>query len=252
MVCRVPYPRSKWLASLGLLLVLVLPLPIARNLEAQAIERWMTPSGTIYFGHQPPSGSTLLGVVGDVETNTRSAAPAESCSQNHASAGIGTETYVLPMVIALFVVACGVALVFSSSLRRSQTSVIDSPWPYLFKQPFSHRQEVLYFRLRNALPDHVVLAQVRLARFMSIKKGHWFYPWRVWINRLSADFLVYAKDSSVRVAIDLVRGNHGSDLREAIAATKSKALASASVRFLRWNVDALPDEEAIRRDVLSR
>jgi Protein of unknown function (DUF2726) len=252
MVRGAQYTYLKRLGRVRSLLLLLLALLIARYVEAQAIERWMTPSGSIYFGHNPPPGSTLLGVVGDVEPSTRSDAPRDLPHQDHDSASMATGTYILPIVIGLFVVACGVATTFVSNMRRSQTSLVDSPWPYLFKQPFSHRQEVLYFRLRNALPDHIVLAQVRLTRFLNVKNGYWFYPWKVWINRLSADFLVYAKDSSVRVAIDLDDDDDNSELRNVIAATKDKALTSANVRLVRWSTKALPDEDAIRRELLRR
>jgi Protein of unknown function (DUF2726) len=229
---------------------LLLALLIAGHVEAQAVQKWMTPSGSLYFGDKPPPDSTLLGVLGNVEPRTQSDARQDLCNDSNDSVSTAN-MYILPVVLGLFVVSGGVTISFVSYLRRSQTLATDSPWPFYFKQPLSYRQEVLYFRLRNALPDHIVLTQVQLGRFLDVRGGYRSLPWKVWINRLSADFLVCAKDSSVLVAIDLDDGSHESELREVVAATKGKALTSAKVRLVRWNTAALPDEDTIRRELLS-
>ena len=41
-----------------------------------------------------------------------------------------------------------------------------SPWPFYAKKPLTQPEQVLYFRLIDALPGHIVLAQVQLLRFL--------------------------------------------------------------------------------------
>ena len=88
MVRGAQYTYLKRLRRVRSLLLLLLALLIARYVEAQAIERWMTPSGSIYFGHNPPPGSTLLGVVGDVEPSIRGDAPRDLPHPDHDSASM--------------------------------------------------------------------------------------------------------------------------------------------------------------------
>jgi hypothetical protein len=95
-----------------------------------------------------------------------------------------------------------------------------------------------------------VLTHVRLSRFLGVKSGHWFFLWKIWINRLSVDFLVFSKDSSVLAAIELDDGSHEFERRQMMGGRIDKALSSAKVRLVRWRSEALPDEDAIRRDVL--
>src|SRR5262249_484081 len=60
--------------SVGVVLTLILLLgaPVACPVQAQAVQKWMTPTGSLYLGDTPPPRSTLLGVVGEVESNARS------------------------------------------------------------------------------------------------------------------------------------------------------------------------------------
>jgi hypothetical protein len=49
------------------------------------------------------------------------------------------------------------------------------PWPFQARKPLPAVEQVLWFRLTEALPDHIVLAQVQLSRLLSVKKGHNFH-----------------------------------------------------------------------------
>jgi hypothetical protein len=51
-------------------------------------------------------------------------------------------------------------------------------------------------------------------------------------------------------AIELDDGSHEFERRQMMGGRIDKALSSANVRLVRWSREALPDEEAIRRDVL--
>ncbi len=125
------------------------------------------------------------------------------------------------------------------------------PWPFYVKKPLTQPEQVLYHRLVKALPDHIVLAQVQVSRVLGVKKGSNFNEWNNRINRLSYDFVVCGKDSTVLAAIELDDKTHDSSRRTATDEKKNKATADAGLRLIRWNVKALPDESAIQAQLRS-
>jgi hypothetical protein len=119
-------------------------------------------------------------------------------------------------------------------------------WPFYVKRPLSQPEQVLYHRLLSALPEHFVLAQVQVSRVLGVKKGFNFHEWNNRINRLSYDFVVCTKDSTVLAAIELDDKSHEAASRVATDRKKDKATRDAGVRLIRWHVKALPDQAAIQ------
>jgi very-short-patch-repair endonuclease len=119
----------------------------------------------------------------------------------------------------------------------------------MVRKPMSVPEQVLYFRLLEALPEHIVLAQVQLSRFLGVKRGHPVQAWLNRINRLSVDFLVLKKDATVVAAIELDDKTHQRSDRRAADARKDRALADAGVKLVRWNVADMPNPDRIRSDL---
>jgi len=247
---------TEWI-SLHALVALCLVLGVVQYAESQAVQKWKTPNGTIYFGDKPPAGSTLLGVAGNVApTLEAETQPSPRSNNDSTSAGVRSENFTALAIVLLVAVGSIAVAAFVFYTRRVETTAIpakgEEPWPFYLKRPLSQPDQVLFFRLRNALPDHIVLAQVQLSRFLEVKRGYNLRWWNNRINRLSADFLVCAKDASVLAAIELDDSTHNSALRQEVDARKNKAIASAKVKLVRWRTTALPDEETIRREILSQ
>ncbi len=146
-----------------------------------------------------------------------------------------------------------VALAVVSRLLRGfiRTRKNSTPWPFYARKLMSQPEQVLYHRLVRALPDHIVLAQVQVSRVLGVRKGSRFHEWNNRINRLSYDFVVCSKDSSVFAAIELDDKSHEAELRVLADAKKDKATQDAGIRIIRWSVSAIPSEAAIRDEVLS-
>lgn len=104
-------------------------------------------------------------------------------------------------LIVLIVAAILVAIVALLLAKKKQPSE-SGPWPYYAKRPLSQPEQILHFRLANALPEHMILAQVQLSRMLGVKKGNNYQAWLNRINRMSADFVVCAKDSSILAVIE--------------------------------------------------
>jgi Protein of unknown function (DUF2726) len=153
-------------------------------------------------------------------------------------------------VVVVFVVVAIALLIYlkKQGLLEGKGS---GPWPFYIKKPLTQPEQVLYHRLVKAFPDHIVLAQVQVSRILGVKKGSNFNEWNNRINRLSYDFVVCGKDSTVLAAIELDDKTHESSRRNATDEKKNKATADAGLRLIRWNVKALPDETAIQAQLRS-
>lgn len=151
----------------------------------------------------------------------------------------------MKMLALAFIVIAVLAVAFIVLKRRPPGSG-SAQWPFYAKKPLSQPEQVLYHRLVSALPECIVLAQVQLSRVLGVKKGFNFHEWNNRINRMSLDFLVCLKDSTIVAAVELDDKTHGEASRVEADAKKEKALSDAGIALVRWNVSALPDENAIR------
>ena len=151
-------------------------------------------------------------------------------------------TIILLLVLILVVIA---VLVFFKAKAQGGSGG-NEIWPFYAKKPLSQPEQILYFRLIEALPEHMVLAQVQLSRFLGVKKGHNYQSWSNRINRMSADFVLCNKDSSVLAVIELDDATHLKPERQAADAKKDKALDAAEIKIIRWQAKALPDIYTIK------
>lgn len=148
-------------------------------------------------------------------------------------------------ILALVVLAV-LVVAFIVLKRRTSFGAGDAPWPFYAKKPLTQPEQVRYHRLVAAMPECIVLAQVQLSQVLGVKKGFNFHEWNNRINRMSLDFLVCLKDSTIVAAVELDDKTHEKASRGEADAKKEKALSAAGVALVRWNVSAMPDENAIR------
>ncbi len=150
------------------------------------------------------------------------------------------------LLVAVVLLALA-AIFFVILKKRASPDASDAPWPYYPKKPLTQPEQVLYHRLVAAMPECIVLAQMQLSQVLGVKKGFNFREWNNRINRMSLDFVVCLKDSTIVAVIELDDRTHEKASRIEADAKKGKALSSASVALIRWQVGALPDEAAIRQ-----
>jgi len=150
--------------------------------------------------------------------------------------------------VIVAVVLGGIALLLLKRLGSLQGD--KGAWPYYVRKPMSQPEQVLYHRLTRALPEHIILSQVQVSRVLGVRKGENFREWNNRINRLSYDFVVCGKDSTVVAAIELDDGSHEHSSRVRTDEKKNRASADAGLRLVRWHVRTLPSEETIRAELL--
>ena len=151
--------------------------------------------------------------------------------------------------IAIILLVLGVLayLAYWRLRGRDEVESIVGNWPYAQKKPMSPVEQVLYFRLREALPGCIVMLQVALSRFIEVSAG--IAEWRSWHNRMnqmSIDYLVCLPDATVVAAVELDDGTHAYKKRREADAKKNLILEAAKVPLVRWQVAALPSVEEIR------
>jgi len=149
--------------------------------------------------------------------------------------------------VIIFLIVFVLALIVGRLFKKTQRPAgSQQTWPYYVKRPMGAAEQVLYFRLINALPDHIVLAQINIARILNVKPSEDFHEWNNRINRLSFDFVVCNKDFSVVAAIELDDASQNHFYQQDADAKKNKACKDAELRLIRWHVKLLPDEAAIQ------
>jgi hypothetical protein len=159
------------------------------------------------------------------------------------------------LIILGMLILCVVALVslcyeFAPYLK-SQLPINDKRLPYYKKCVLSQPEKVLYFRLTDALPDHIVLSKVQMSQIIGVKRVDDYYSWFNKISRMSVDFLVCNKDFSIVAAIELDDSMPDIVSNQQVNFSKEKALISSCIKVLRWHTRSLPSTSDIRLDVLS-
>lgn len=150
--------------------------------------------------------------------------------------------FVFLLLFAVFVV-----FVLVIVLKVTSRGVVtDGLWPFFARKPLSEPEQILYFRLVKALPEHIILAKVQLSSLLGVQKNHDARAWLKRISLMSADFVVCNKDSSIVAVIELSDETDQEKDSRSEAEKKDRALTSAQVRILRWSAASVPDIAAIQ------
>ena len=152
--------------------------------------------------------------------------------------------YLVPLVLLLAVLIVFVRVVLP---RLRPDSGQESNPPYFGKKPLTGPEMELYARLRDAMPECVVLAQVALSSLVGVKERD---DWRRWFNRISqksVDFvLCLPQDFTVVAVIELDDLSHTRSDRQRADTAKDVALRIAGHPIIRFKRHAMPATEEIR------
>jgi very-short-patch-repair endonuclease len=153
----------------------------------------------------------------------------------------------------LVVVAVVAAAMILTTLARntSRTAADAVAWSLTPKPVMNGTEKRFFWRLQEALPDHVILAQVALSQL--VRQGGLHDP-RVWnkIDRKVIDFLVCDSELRVIAAIEIDGPTHTGKTQRQRDADKNAALNAAGYRLLRISTDRLPSGDEIRSLVLQQ
>ncbi len=109
----------------------------------------------------------------------------------------------------------------------------------------------MFNSLRLSLPDHLVLAQVPLARFLKVPTRYSYAEWLRRVGLMCADIVVCDSSSQVIAVVDirvpLAQENDRTRIRNA---RMDRVLHSAEIPIHVWREDALPNGTVARNTVL--
>ena len=124
-------------------------------------------------------------------------------------------------------------------------------WPPQATRVLSHTERLAFATLVRALPEHIVLAQVPLSRFLRVPKRHSYADWLRRLGNQCADFVVCDMDAQVLAVVEL-QGSAGqtSDRARRRLERMSRSLKAAKVPLHLWTDGRLPSADAARRAIV--
>jgi very-short-patch-repair endonuclease len=141
---------------------------------------------------------------------------------------------VLLIVMAVLLVLLAVTTAALKKAAKKAKQVI------LARELLTGREQAMYFRLLEALPDHVILAQVSFGAMLTAKG----VAARNTFDRKIADFVVCSKAFQTEAVIELDDSSHRNKAEN--DAARDAVLAVAGIRTIRYK--NVPDVETVRRD----
>ena len=144
-----------------------------------------------------------------------------------------------------YAVAATLLLMFLFYLTLPETK---NTRTYTRKSPFLNGYEqILFARLKEAMPDHHIMAQVRLADIIEARQG---VEWQMHFNKISrksVDFIICEHDFNILAAIELDGKTHENEKRKYADKTKDDALEIAGISMTRFRVDKIPSVRELQR-----
>jgi len=146
------------------------------------------------------------------------------------------------------------ALLFAAAVltNRRAGRIKRDQMPAFYAAPLlTTPEQTLYLRLKDALPNHIVMAQVALSQVARIQRSPTSITWENKTRPLVIDFVVCRSDFSIVAAIELDDSSHGLETRKRADANKDATLKAANIPIIRWTVKNMPDRFAIAQQLNS-
>ena len=140
-------------------------------------------------------------------------------------------------IIILIVIVAVVALTLGNTKQEKKGSTRN---PITGKRILTMNEQPTFMKLREALPEHIVLAQVSFSAFMTAKG----YPTRNLFNRKIADFVVLDKKFNIVAIVELDDSSHKG--KEDQDAERDALIAEAGHRVIRYK--RTPNFEQVKKD----
>ncbi len=140
--------------------------------------------------------------------------------------------------------------------RRNKVKVADGLDTLMSWHPQATRimttpERKAYAALRGGLPDHIILAQVPLARFLKVPTRHSYSEWLRRVGVMCADLVVCDSVSQVIAVVDIrAPESQENDRAKQRHARMDRVLKAADIPLHVWREDALPNAVGARNAIL--
>lgn len=116
---------------------------------------------------------------------------------------------------------------------------------------FTHAEREAYHLLRKALPDHMILAQVPVARFIKVPTRNSYAEWLRRVGSLCVDLVVCDMASHVLAVIEIRQPSAQETDRTRRRHTRmDKVLRASHIPVHVWLEESLPDLMTVRESIL--
>lgn len=124
----------------------------------------------------------------------------------------------------------------------------DTHLPYTSRPIMTQTELQVYDKLLQALPNHMIFAQVQVSRIIESPEEDNLY-WFNFINRLSYDFVICRTDGTPLAAIEIDDDTHELTERQEADTRKNLATRAANIEILRWDIREIPTIRNIARTI---
>jgi len=163
-------------------------------------------------------------------------------------------------LMSIVAVLCAVALVWWLARRQGPVEGPEQPaerldtiagWPPEPTRVLRSTERLAFSTLKLALPGYMILAQVPIARFLTVPKRNSYAEWMRRIGTQCVDFVICDVTSQV-VGVVEVRppGEPLNDRMRARLDRMARSLKAANIPLHVWNEEKLPTIEAAREKIL--
>lgn len=135
--------------------------------------------------------------------------------------------------------------------RKTAAEPLTLAWSPRSDRALRKAEVATYFRLREALPQHIILSQVQMSRFLRVTTRLSYSGWMRRVGARCVDFLVCDADGMVVAVIELEPEPIGGTLGSGVARRKHKVLKAAEIPVLYWDAAQLPSVAHIRATMMS-
>ena len=150
------------------------------------------------------------------------------------------------LFVVLIVVGLAIFAVYMAKKNRSSENLDEKP-PYFRKKTLlNEKEQVLFHRLVEAMPNCYVMAQVRLADIIGVKKCKNWQAWFNKVNRKSVDFVICNKSLEVLACIELDGKMHEQENRQKADKDKDAVLNAAGIPIIRIEANKLASIDEIK------
>ena len=167
-----------------------------------------------------------------------------------------------PYLVSVIALALALPLVWWLARRQSAPVRKDEPaeridtliaWPPETTRILRPQERLAFSTLKLALPGYMILAQVPVARFLSVPKRNSYAEWMRRVGSQCVDFVVCDVTSQVIAVVEIrPPAEQISDKLRSRLDRIGRVLKAASIPVHVWNEEKLPTIEAARERVLPR
>lgn len=123
-------------------------------------------------------------------------------------------------------------------------------WPPVATRVLGKHERLAFLTLTRALPDHLILAQVPLARFLRVPTRHSYAEWLRRVGSQCVDLMVCDRATQV-VGVVLVQApaDQTNERQRKRSLRIARSLKAAGIPMHVWTEGALPSLEAVRQTI---